>query len=115
MTVIIYSYFYKSFMIYAKKKIQNNANLASQTAKIISNVTELMQKNMVRIEAENVFLFPEIWKDKATALNWIKCLHLYCMIKHRLKERDTLLFKHYVSGALIGQFKNKKATVLIAY
>lgn len=100
-------------MIYAKKKVQNNANLAVQTAKIIANVNELEQKNLLRIEANDVYIYPEIWKDKATALNWIKCLHLYCMIKKRFKENDTLNFKHYVSGALIGSFKNKKATVTI--
>lgn len=100
-------------MIYAKKKVQNNANLAAQTAKIIANVNELEQKNLLRIEANDVYIYPEIWKDKATALNWIKCLHLYCMIKKRFKESDHLNFKHYVSGALIGNFKNKKATVTI--
>lgn len=100
-------------MIYAKKKIQNNANLAAQTAKIIANVNELEQKNLVRIEDNEVYVYPEIWKDKITALNWIKCLHLYCMVKKRFKESDTLLFKHYVSGELIGSFKNKKASVLM--
>ncbi|SDJ28965.1 hypothetical protein SAMN04487898_102180 [Pedobacter sp. ok626] len=98
-------------MIYAKKKIQNNANLATQTAKIIANVNELEQKNLVRIEGNDVFVYPEIWKDKATALNWIKCLHLYCMVKKRFKESDTLNFKHFVTKELIGTFKNKKASV----
>lgn len=100
-------------MIYAKKKIQNNANLASQTAKIIANVNELEQKNLIRIEGNEVFLYPEIWKDKAMALNWIKCLKLYCMVKKHFKESDTLNFKHFVSGELIGVFKNKKANVSI--
>lgn len=100
-------------MIYAKKKIQHNANLAAQTAKIIANVNELEQKNLIRIEGNDVFLYPEIWKNKATALNWIKCLQLYCMAKKRFKESDTLNFKHFVSGELIGAFKNKKASVSI--
>ncbi|WP_316793415.1 hypothetical protein [Pedobacter frigoris] len=102
-------------MIYAKKKIQNNANLSAQTAKIIANVNELKEKNIVKIEGAEVYVYPEIWKDKATALNWIKCLHLYCMLKHRLKESDTLHFKHYTNGELIGHFKNKKATVLVSF
>jgi len=100
-------------MIYAKKKVQNNANLAAQTAKIIANVNELEQKNLIRIEDNEVYVYPEIWKDKITALNWIKCLHLYCMVKKRFKESDTLIFKHYVSGEVIGSFKNKKASVLV--
>ena len=100
-------------MIYAKKKVQNNANLAAQTAKIIANVNELEQKNLIRIEDNEVYVYPEIWKDKITALNWIKCLHLYCMVKKRFKESDTVIFKHYVSGEVIGSFKNKKASVLV--
>lgn len=100
-------------MIYAKKKIQNNANLATQTAKIIANVTQLEQKNLVRIEGNEVYVYPEIWKDKVTALNWIKCLHLYCMVKKRFKESDTLYFKHFITGETIGSFNNKKASVSI--
>lgn len=100
-------------MIYAKKKIQNNNNLAAQTAKIITNVTELEQKNLVKIDENVVYVYPEIWKDKVTALNWIKCLHLYCMVKKRFKESDTLYFKHFITGETIGSFKNKKAHVTI--
>jgi hypothetical protein len=100
-------------MIYAKKKIQNNANLAAQTAKIIANVTELERKNLVKIEGNDVYVYPEIWKDKVIALNWIKCLHLYCMVKKHFKERDTLYFKNFISGETIGSFKNKKASVSI--
>lgn len=102
-------------MIYAKKKIQNNVNLAAQTAKIIANVNELKEKNIVKIEGAEVYVYPEIWKDKATALNWIKCLHLYCMLKHKLKESDTLLFKHYTTGEVIGRFKHKKPAVLLSF
>ena len=99
-------------MIYAKKKVQNNTNLAAQTAKIIANVNELEQKNLVRIKGNEVYVYPEIWKDKVTALNWIKCLHLYCMVKKRFKESDALNFKHFVTGENIGTFKNKKASVI---
>jgi hypothetical protein len=100
-------------MIYAKKKVQHASNLAAQTAKIIANVKELEEKNLLRLEGNEVFVYPQIWKDKATALNWIKCLHLYYMVKKRFKESDTLDFKHFETGELIGSFKNKKATVLV--
>lgn len=100
-------------MIYAKKKVQNNVNLAAQTAKIIANVNELEQRNLIRIEGNEVYVYPEIWKDKVTALNWIKCLHLYCMVKKRFKESDTLHFKHFSTGEIIGSFKNKKASTTI--
>jgi len=100
-------------MIYAKKKVQNTANLAAQTAKIIANVKELEEKNLIRLEEKEIYLYPDIWKDKTTALNWIKCLHLYYMLKRRFKESDSLSFKHIETGELIGSFKNKKAAVLI--
>lgn len=99
-------------MIYAKKKVQNSANLAAQTAKIIANVKELEEKNILRIEGNIVFVYPEIWKDRATALNWMKCLHLYCMVKKRYKESDTLLFKHFETADDLGAYKNKKANLL---
>lgn len=100
-------------MIYAKKKVQHAANTAAQTAKIIANVKELEEKNIIRITDNEVELYPEIWKDKATALNWIKCLYLYCMLKKRFKESDSLFFKNITTGEIIGSYKNKKASVLI--
>jgi hypothetical protein len=100
-------------MIYAKKKVQHVSNLAAQTAKIIANVTDLEEKNLLRIDGNEIFIYPQIWKDKVTALNWIKCLHLYCMVKKRFKEGDALYFKHFETGELIGSFKNKKASVLV--
>ncbi len=100
-------------MIYAKKKVQQPAHLAAQTAKIIANVKELQEKNLLRIEGNEVYVYPEILKDKPTALNWIKCLHLYCMLKKRFKESDSLFFKNYTTGEQIGVYKNKKASVSI--
>lgn len=100
-------------MIYGKKKVQQPANLAVQTAKIIANVKELQEKNLLRIEGNEVYVYPEILKDKPTALNWIKCLHLYCMLKKRFKESDSLFFKNYTTGEQIGTYKNKKASVSI--
>jgi hypothetical protein len=100
-------------MIYAKKKVQHASNLAAQTAKIVANVKDLEEKNLLRLEGNEVFVYPQIWKDKATALNWIKCLHLYFMVKKRFKETDTLNFKHFETGELIGSFKNKKAKAFI--
>lgn len=102
-------------MIYSNKKVQGAANTAIQNAKIIANVNALMEKNLLRIEGDNVFVYPAIWKDEATALNWIKCLHIYCRLKHRFKEKDPLNFKDYTTEELIGTFKNKKATVLFTF
>ncbi len=102
-------------MIYSNKKVQTSANLAAQNAKIIANVNALKEKDLLRIEGNDVFVYPAIWKDQATALNWIKCLHIYCMLKHRFKEKDPLNFKDFTTGKLIGTFKNKKATLLFTF
>lgn len=102
-------------MIFAKKKVQHASNLAAKTAKIIANVNELESKNLLKIEGDAVFVYPQIWKDKTTALNWIKCLHLYCMVRKRFKETDTLYIKHYESGELIGAFKNKKPSTHLEF
>jgi len=102
-------------MIYAKKKVQQTASLAAQTAKIIANVKELEEKHLIRTEERTVFIYPQIWKDKATALNWIKCLHVYYKLKKRFKESDTLDFRHYESEELIGSFKHKKAAVYLEF
>lgn len=102
-------------MIYAKKKVQNNANLAAQRAQVIANVNELMARNLLKIVEDEVYVYPEIWKDKASALNWIKCLHLYFMLKRRFKERDILNFKHYESGEMIASFKNKKPALYLEF
>lgn len=100
-------------MIYAKKKIQQTTHTASQTAKIIANVKALEEKNLLRIEGNDVFVYPEIWKDKATALNWIKCLHVYCIVKKRLGKNESLYFKHFLNGQALGSYQQNKATVLI--
>lgn len=100
-------------MIYANKKVAVKSNLAQQTAQIIANVKELEGKNLIRIEGNEVFLYPQIWKDKATALNWIKCLYLYCCIKKKIKDGNPLYFKHIETEELIGSMTNKKPKVLI--
>ena len=43
-------------MIYAKKKVQQTAQLAAQTAKIIANVKELLEKNLLRFEGNEVYV-----------------------------------------------------------
>lgn len=102
-------------MIYSNKKVQGPANLAAQHAKIIANVNALQEKSLLRIENSNVFVYPAIWKDEATALNWIKCLHLYCILKLRFREKDPLNFRDFTTGELIGTFKNKKAALFFTF
>lgn len=100
-------------MIYANKKVAVKTNTAQQTAQIIANVKDLESKNVIRIENNEVLLYPQIWKDKATALNWIKCLYLYCCIKKKIKDGHPLYFKHIETGQLIGSMNNKKPKVFI--
>lgn len=100
-------------MIYSNKKVNQKGNSAQQTAQIISNVTMLSSKNLIRLEEDTVYLYPELWKDKATALNWINCLHLYYVVKRQFKGSAPLYFKNIVTEELIGSIVNKKAKVLI--
>lgn len=98
-------------MIYANKKVQNNASQSVQNAKIISNVKELEEKNLVRINGNQVYLEPGLWKNKLLAINWIECLHIYCCLKLRFKEKDPLFFIDIHTQEPIGSYQNKKAKV----
>lgn len=102
-------------MIYANKKVQKQTNNAAQTTKIIENVIALQDKGLVRISGSDVFLHPELWKDRLSALNWIKCLHLYCTLKKRFKDNDPLYFKHIATEELMGTYIHKKASLLISF
>lgn len=99
--------------MYAKKKVQSPTSSAAQKARIIANVRTLLEKNLLRIEGHDIYTYPEIWKDEAIALNWIKCLQIYCVIKAGFKEQDAITFRHFETGAEIGSYKNKKASVTI--
>lgn len=99
-------------MIYANKKVATKPNLAQQTAKIIANVKELESKNLIRLEPDTVFLYPQIWKDKIAAINWINCLHHYYSLKKQYKRTQSLYFKHIETEELIGSMINRKPKVL---
>jgi len=100
-------------MFYANKKVSSKANTAQQTAKIIANVKTLEEKNVIRLETDTVLLYPAIWKDKPTALNWMVCLHQYYCMKKQFKSTETLLFKNIETDELLGSAVGKKAKVLI--
>jgi hypothetical protein len=102
-------------MFYANKKVALKSNTAQQTAQIIANVKELESKNLVRIENNEVLLYPQIWKDKASALNWIKCLYLYCCIKKKIKDGNPLYFKNIETGELIGNMNKKVPKILLDF
>lgn len=100
-------------MIYANKKVNVKANTAQQMALIMANIKELTDKNLIKLTSDTVFLYPQIWKDEATALNWIKCLHLYYCLKRQFKSAAPLYFKHIESEELLGSIIHKKPKVLI--
>lgn len=99
-------------MIYANKKISSTANLAQQTAQVITTVKALVDKNLIRLTNDTVYLNPQLWKDKKSAENWIDCLGIYYRIKMQWKH-GTLCFKHLETEELIGTLINKKAKVLL--
>jgi hypothetical protein len=100
-------------MIYAHKKVANKPNLAKQVAQIIANVNALDSKNLIKLENETVFLYPEIWKSKTIAINWINCLHHYYCIKKQHKASAPLYFKNIETEELIGAIVNKKPKIFI--
>ena len=100
-------------MNYANKKINQRRNLAQQTAQIITNVAALASKNVIRLAEDTVYLYPQIWKDKTTAINWINCLLHYYLIKRQFKQDTILNFKNIETDELIGSVFHKKVKVLI--
>jgi len=100
-------------MIYANKKVNTKGNLAQQTAQIIANVIALEEKNLIRLAEDTIYLYPQIWKDKAAAINWINCLHHYYCLKRRYKSVAILYFKNIETDELIGTIINKKPKVLL--
>jgi hypothetical protein len=100
-------------MIYSNKKVNQTGNLAQQTAQIIANVVGLETKQLIKLTDDTVFLYPQLWKDKAIALNWIKCLHHYYIVKRKFRPSNSLYFKHMETEELLGTMLEKKAKVLI--
>lgn len=93
----------------------STANQAVQNGKIIANVKELEGKGLIRIEGNEIFLQPALWKNQLLAVNWIKCLHLYCCLKLRFTEKEPLYFKDINTLTLIGSYTHKKAKVLLDF
>lgn len=100
-------------MIFANKKITVNTKSAQQTAKIIANVKNLESKNLIQFNGDTILLYPQIWKDKPSAINWIKCLYIYCNLKKKLSNDNALYFKNIETMELIGTMINKRAKVLL--
>lgn len=100
-------------MIFSNKKVVSKVNSAQQTAKIIANVNQLLEKNVIRLEENTIYLYPAIWKDKSTALNWLSCLHHYYCLKRKLTPSETLYFKDIESDKLLGTVINKRPKILM--
>lgn len=99
-------------MFYANKKTTVPVHQAQQTAKILNNVKELLEKKLIEIKTDTVFLHPKLWKDEVSAHNWMKCLQIYCTLKRQFKEKDTLNFADIHTREIIGIISNKKAKLL---
>jgi hypothetical protein len=99
-------------MFYANKKTTVAANQAQQSAKILANVKSLLEKKLITINDKAIFLYPQLWKDAPSAINWMKCLQIYCILKRQIKESDTLNFYDITSQQAIGIIANKKAKLI---
>lgn len=100
-------------MNYANKKIAAPAITAKKTAEIVASVNGLLNKSMIRMERNEVFLNPKIWKDQKYAENWMKCLYIYCVIKKLITKPKKLNFKNIDTDQIIGYAISEKAKVLI--
>lgn len=102
-------------MIYAHKKVQNPANTASLNAEIIARVQALENRQLLRMEGNQLYLDPALWKNQLLAVNWIRCLQQYSILKLRKKEKDKLEFRDIFTGELIGLSNGKKVQVLLSF
>jgi hypothetical protein len=101
-------------MIYAKKKVAVHQSTAQQNAQIIATVKALQAKNLIQFEKDTVLFYPEIWKDKNSAINWIKCIYIYCCLKKHIKIGMSLDFKNIQNNELVGTMTNGHPKILIA-
>jgi len=93
-------------MFYANKKHSTPINSAEQNAKILANVKGLLEKKLIQISGNVVSLYPQLWKDKVKAINWIKCLYIYCNLKKHIKPKEALYFEDITTKQPIGSMVN---------
>lgn len=90
-------------MIYGNRKVSKAVDKAQQTAQIVAQVKQLLEKKIIKIEGNVVYLYPQILKTKESALNWMKCVYTYCVLKKYIKDKETLLFENIESKEPIGK------------
>jgi hypothetical protein len=93
-------------MFYANKKHTAPVNSAEQNAKILANVKGLLEKKLIQINGNVVSLYPQLWKDQEKAINWIKCLYIYCHLKKQIKAKEALYFEDINTKQKIGSMIN---------
>ncbi|SOD13060.1 hypothetical protein [Pedobacter xixiisoli] len=93
-------------MFYANKKHSAPINSAEQNAKILANVKGLLEKKLIQFNGNVVSLYPQLWKDKEKAINWIKCLYIYCNLKKQIKAKEALYFEDIITKKIIGSMVN---------
>lgn len=100
-------------MIFANKKTSTSLNTAQQNAQILKVVKQLLEKNVIRIEGQTVWLYPQIWKDKVSTENWIKCLYIYCQLKKHINNKALLTFKNIENQELLATIQGHKVKIHI--
>ncbi len=99
----------------ARKKVHQAGSKPEQTAKILSNVAALEAKDLLRITDNEVYVFPQLWKDRFTAENWMQCMLIYFIVKRKATQRSEIRFYHYDSGEPLGHVKNGKAVLVWSF
>jgi hypothetical protein len=98
-------------MQFASKKVNSRVNTAQQNAQILAVVKQLLEKNLIRFQQNTVSVYPQIWKDKAGAINWMQCVYIYCCLKKHIKPKENLHFISLENEELLGEIKNGKAVL----
>ncbi|WP_276089625.1 hypothetical protein [Pedobacter sp. JY14-1] len=98
--------------MYAKKKVHQAGNKAEQTAKILANVSALEAKHLLKITGNEVRVYPQLWKDRLSAENWMQCLLVYFVVKKKAAPGIGIRFVHYENGEPLGHVKNGRAVVV---
>lgn len=100
-------------MQFAHKKIAQQTPTAQQNAQILAQVKSLLAKNLVNIVGDTVFFYSQIWKDSASAINWMKCLQQYAILKLGHKAGLPYFFRDIKSHELRGTIVNKQVKLLL--
>ena len=82
----------------------------AHTLEVIRGVKTLIEKNALRIDGVNVYLYEEFWganREKGPA--WMKNIYLYLRLEKNYTEKQVLFFYNIETEMEIGYWDGEKA------